>query len=125
MTNFRPCGDCSACCDGHFSGKAYGNYFGGGKPCSFLMNKLCTIYDTRPGFCHKYQCAWSQYLLDDDMRPDQCGLMVSVENNEETGKQYLKAIEVWKEVPYSSYEKVEQAARKLNTDWILVKHHEL
>lgn len=125
MQTFRPCGDCSACCDGHYGGNAYGNQFGKLKPCVFLINKLCSIYETRPGFCQKYQCAWSQHLLNEDMRPDQCGLMVSVENNKETGKQFLKAVEIWKEVPYESYEKLDKCAKTLGAEWVLVKHHEV
>lgn len=122
MKEFRPCGDCSACCDGHYSGNAYGNYFGKRKPCIFLQNSLCNIYDTRPGFCRNFQCAWSQFLLDEDMRPDQCGLLVSVEKNKETGNQFLKAVEIWKDVPYETYQKIDRAARHLNTEWILIKY---
>ena len=122
---FKPCGDCSACCDGHFSANAYGNLAGKGRPCVFLIKGLCSIYDHRPGFCSKFQCAWSQHLLHEDMRPDQCGLMVSVENDKETGEQYPKAIEGWKEVPYESYEKRDECATNIGAKWILVKYHEV
>lgn len=121
---FKDCGECSACCDGHYKGKAYGNLFGGGKPCIFLQKSICTIYESRPSFCHKYQCAWTQHLLDEDMRPDKCGLMVSVEKNPDTGEQFLKAVEIWKEVPYTSYKKLDRCAKKLGTKWELVKHYE-
>jgi len=118
----RPCGECTACCDGQLISKSYGNEFGQGQKCIFLVKKKCTIYETRPQVCRNYQCAWTQYLLDEDMRPDKCGLMVSVEINNNV--QYLKAIEIWKNVPFESYEKLEKCANKLNTKWVKVSYHE-
>lgn len=123
--DFKPCGECSACCDGHYGGNSYGNIMGEGRSCVFLIKAKCSVYNDRPDFCRKYQCAWSQYLLHDDMRPDRCGLMVSVENDKETGKQYLKVVEVWKNVPYESYEKLDECAKKIGAKWILVKHRDL
>jgi Fe-S-cluster containining protein len=116
----RPCGECNACCGGQLLGTAHGNSFGSGKKCIFLVEQKCSIYDTRPGVCRKYQCAWSQHLLDAEDRPDQLGLMVSVENQE--NKQVLRAIELWETVPYSSYEKLNQAAKRLNTTWTRVPY---
>jgi hypothetical protein len=58
------------------------------------------------------------------MRPDKCGLMVSVESNSDTQEQFLKVIEVWKNVPYKSYEKLDECAKKIGAKWVLVKHHE-
>lgn len=124
-SNFKPCGECSACCDGHYGGNSHGNIMGNGRPCVFLLKGLCSIYEDRPGFCRKYQCAWSQHLLYDDMRPDRCGLLVSVEINKETGEQFLKAVEIWKEVPYESYEKLEACAKRLDTKWVLIKHRDV
>jgi Fe-S-cluster containining protein len=122
---FRPCGGCSACCEGYYAGVAYGNTFKNGKPCVFLVNKLCAIYDDRPGFCRKFQCAWSQHLLDESLRPDQCGLLVSVETHPDSGAQYLKAVEITPHVPYETLEKLNQAAIKLNTQWTLIKYHDI
>jgi hypothetical protein len=51
--------------------------------------------------------------------------MVSVENDKETGEQYPKAIEGWKEVPYESYEKRDECATNIGAKWILVKYHEV
>ncbi len=120
ITDFRPCGDCTACCSGQLMGESYGNWFGRGKKCIFLVKESCTIYETRPESCRKYQCAWSQHLLDMDLRPDKCGLMVSVEIAD--GRQYLKAIEIWPNVPYESYKRLNDCAKKLNTDWIKVNY---
>jgi len=84
---FRDCGDCTACCT-YLKGSSYGYEFGGGKSCKFLCESGCDIYKIRPNVCMNYQCAWSQELLPEEMRPDKCGVIASVENNE-TG-QYLK-----------------------------------
>lgn len=87
---FRQCGDCSECCTGKLDGNAYGNSFNIEKPCVFLVEKKCCIYKTRPDTCARYQCAWSQGILPESMRPDICGYIVSVEikNN----KQFLKIV---------------------------------
>jgi Fe-S-cluster containining protein len=118
----KPCGDCTACCSGQLMSVSYGNFFGKGKKCVFLVKEKCTIYDTRPDVCRTYQCAWTQGILYDEMRPDQCGLMVSVEYDKE-GKQYLKAMEVTEHVPYESFQKLDECAKKLNTYWVKVKHN--
>jgi hypothetical protein len=120
ITIFRPCGECTACCDGQLIGDSYGNKFGNNKACIFLINHCCSVYETRPDTCKRYQCAWSQSLFDADMRPDKIGLMVSVEiiNNERV----LKAIEIWEIVPYESYKRVGDWAQKLNVKLIKVSY---
>jgi Fe-S-cluster containining protein len=91
MTNFRPCGDCNACCS-WLIGNAFGWEFGCGKSCKFLEDNKCGVHKARPEVCRNYQCAWSQYLLPEEMRPDKSGVLVSVEMNER--EQYLKAISI-------------------------------
>jgi Fe-S-cluster containining protein len=120
---YRPCGDCTACCKGHLTGVAYGNEFKNHKPCVFLcQSKKCLIYDSRPSMCINYQCAWTQKLLPEDMKPDMCGLIVSVKKDE-NGEQYLEAVEIIELVPYHSYMQLNQAAKKLNVKWIKVPYH--
>lgn len=119
---FRPCGDCAACCEGHLIGTAHGNKYGNHKPCVFLVSGLCSIYQQRPTSCHNYQCAWSQHLLPQKMRPDQCGVLVSVETNAETGQQYLKAIEIRESVDYQVHRELKEAATRLGTELVLVPY---
>jgi Fe-S-cluster containining protein len=88
--NFRECGPCTECCSGKLIGNSYGNEFGGGRKCIFLVEQKCTIYCTRPDSCQKYQCAWSQKLLSEKFRPDQCRVLVSVEMFD--GRQGLKVV---------------------------------
>jgi len=87
---FKPCEECTVCCSGILSGNIYGNIFNKNKQCVFLVEQQCTIYETRPNTCRNYQCAWSQGLLPDWMKPSQCNVIISVEN--ENNKQYLKVI---------------------------------
>lgn len=86
---FRECGDCTICCT-WLVGESYGNSFGCGKSCKFLEENKCGIYDDRPEACKNYQCAWSQHLLLEEMRPDKCGIIVSVEKKDNI--QYLRSI---------------------------------
>ena len=83
----RSCGDCTACCS-WMKGSAYGYEFGGGKSCKFLCETGCSVHKARPKVCEGYFCAWSQELLSEEMRPDKCGVLASVENNEKG--QYIK-----------------------------------
>lgn len=116
----RPCGDCSACCEGWLKGNAYGNEFKPYTKCPFLIHGLCSIYSTKPEFCSKYQCAWSQGLLDEDMQPNTCGLLVSVKTKED-GSKFLEAVPIRKDVSYDTYRKLDDAARRLDVKWMLVE----
>ena len=89
---FKECGDCTVCCDGWLEGNAYGNNFGYQKPCVFLCKQTCSIYSTRPSMCAKYQCAWSQGLFPDWMKPTESQVLISVENKH--NKQFLKVIQI-------------------------------
>lgn len=123
-TEFRPCGDCTGCCQGILAVNVHGNLAQGRRPCYFLVDNKCTIYNERPSVCRNYQCAWSQGILDEDMRPDKCGIMVSVADAED-GSQYLKVVELWPNVPYETYEKLNKCAKALNTVWVGIKYDEI
>ena len=86
----KSCGSCFSCCTGTLIGNAYGNEHYPTKPCVFLVNNKCSIYETRPAYCQKYQCAWSQDILSDLMQPDKCGVIISVEIDKSTNKQFLR-----------------------------------
>jgi Fe-S-cluster containining protein len=118
--NFRPCGDCNACCEGNLVGNAYGNRFGHGKPCVFLVNKTCSIHKTRPVSCQKYQCAWSQHLFSEWMKPTNSGVMISVETNFENNKQFLKVIELKPNIRFEVYQEIENFCRTNNTHYVKV-----
>jgi hypothetical protein len=50
------------------------------------------------------------------MRPDKCGILVSVEIDENK-KQYLKVIEIDKSVTFETYKRLDECAKKLDTYW--------
>jgi len=118
LTTFRPCGDCTACCDGHIIGNSYGNSFGFSKPCVFLVHKLCSIYSDRPKSCSNYQCAWSQGLFSEKLKPNESGVLISVETSD--GVQFLKVVEMRESIAYSVYEEIEAFCKNNNTYYIKV-----
>lgn len=117
--NFRPCGECTECCNGSLEHRVYGNYVGNFKPCSFLVSKDCTIYKDRPQTCSNYQCAWTQNLLPEDMRPDKSGVLVSVEFDQDK-KQYLKVIELKDVVEFTVYNEIDAFTKQNDTYWTKV-----
>lgn len=117
--NFRECGDCTACCEGFLVGNAHGNRFGNYKPCIFLVKNICAIYKDRPTSCHSYQCAWTQHLLPDWMKPNLCGVLVSVET-EPSGQQFLRVIEMRETIDYSVYAEIKAFCNLHNTYYIKV-----
>ena len=119
--NFRPCDECNACCAGQLSGEVYGRKFGCGKKCDFLIKGLCSIYNDRPKMCRDYQCAWTQHLFDEDLRPDKCGLMISVENDENEQK-FFRIMEIRPNVASEVYERVTKRILELNTYYKIVPY---
>lgn len=99
---------------------AHGNFFGLGKKCVFLTEDKCSIYKTRPNICQKYQCGWSQYLIDEDLRPDKCGIIVSVRT--EKNEQYFELIETKENISYETYERIENTLKKLNSKIVRVRY---
>lgn len=87
----RNCGSCHACCDGWLEGYAYGVAFGNKKKCSFLCAEKCVIYQIRPQVCKNYYCAWVQGLFSESLKPDESGLLVSV--NDWSQGQFFRIIE--------------------------------
>lgn len=109
---FRDCTGCSACCEGNLIGNAHGNPFGP-RPCVFLDGQQCGIYDTRPGVCAKYQCAWTQNLFDDIIkRPSDSNMLISVEQKD--NEQYLKCVKMG-DVDEDAMEYLNGWAQKHNT----------
>lgn len=77
----RECGQCTACCfeitiDDPMLAKP---------PRTLCVNCQadgCSIYAVRPDDCRRWFCLWRRIAnLPDDLRPDNCGLLVSVVEN--------------------------------------------
>jgi Fe-S-cluster containining protein len=110
---FRDCGECTACCT-WLIGDAFSWKFGGGKTCKFLECNGCGVHKARPEPCRDYQCAWSQHLLPEEMRPDKCNALVSVEQNEKG--QYLKVLRInSKEITPEVIQYFKDWSEKMNT----------
>jgi Fe-S-cluster containining protein len=122
MSEFRPCGDCTACCDGWLIGEANGKSFGHGKACPFLINKMCSIYKDRPNVCCSYQCAWTQHLFPEWMKPNECGVLISVEKKED--HQFLRIIEMWPVIDYKVYVELDKFCTENNTYYVKVPYED-
>lgn len=121
---FRPCGECTACCDGNLLSNSHGNIFGNKKPCVFLVEKICSVYKDRPNTCKNYQCAWSQSLFDEDLRPDRCGVLISVENNLNTKKQFFKVVQIKEDVSFEVMRRIEKRANELGGEIKFLEYNE-
>ena len=116
---FRECGECTACCS-WLIGDAFAWEFGAGKTCNFLECNGCGVHKARPETCRNYQCAWSQHLLPEEMRPDKCGFLVSVEQNE--NGQYLKVLLINnEEIDTKTKEWLNDWSEKMNTPVLIVE----
>lgn len=116
---FRDCGDCTACCS-WLVGDAFGWKFGCGQTCRFLEEGGCGVHKARPESCRNYQCAWSQYLLPEEMRPDKSNVLVSVEQN--NGVQYLKVMAInSKQISDEVRQYLQDWSSKMNTPVIFVE----
>lgn len=99
QTDFRECGECNECCKWLNIDDVHGHEVKPGKPCFFLCEeKNCTIHEERPEVCKSYQCAWSQGILPQWMKPNKVNAIVNVEKWG-TNKEYqlLKVIETGQE----------------------------
>ena len=115
----RECGECTACCT-WLQGSAYGHDFGRGNSCKFLCESGCSIHKVRPKMCEQYFCAWAQELLPEEMRPDKCGVLVSVENG--NIGQYLRIISTDQEINMSTLDYFKEWSQIMNTPVLYLKN---
>ena len=70
------------CCSGVLTSEQYGHSMHFGKPCFFVANKGCTIYEDRPEHCKGFKCEWlAQDYLPMWMRPDLSKVIVVQKDN--------------------------------------------
>lgn len=77
----RECGDCVACCKSLEIQEPQLT-----KPaevlCQHCTGHSCGIYDNRPSVCRGWYCVWRvEKDLSDDMRPDKCGVMFTLDGD--------------------------------------------
>lgn len=119
MNTLKPCGECTACCEGFAESNIFGNVMRNGKKCVFLVDEKCCIYKDRPEVCIKFQCAWSQGIISDDLRPDKSGILAYVKNLENNDQEII-AIEMKNDVKFSDHLKLINDVKKLNTNLNLI-----
>lgn len=112
----RECGACQACCQGWVQGDAYGCKFGKGKQCLFLLDK-CSIYHFRPQTCQKFYCGWAQELVPEWMRPDQCKVLISIENW--SGGQFLRCMEMGQKMSDDALLEITKFCQQNNAPYML------
>jgi hypothetical protein len=77
----RSCGDCTACCvvtliDTPQLQKPEGQV------CPNCTGAGCAIYDSRPGVCRTFNCAWKRIpSMPPETRPDRLGVMFTLERH--------------------------------------------
>ena len=116
----RPCGDCTACCT-WLKGTAYGYEFGGGKSCKFLCETGCTVYKARPKVCEGHFCGWAQELLPEEMRPDKCGVLATVEDN--PNGQHIKLTSMEKLINKDTLDYFKEWSIRMNTPVLYLKNN--
>ena len=119
----RECGDCYACCNGNLLARIHSNPMGAGKPCVFLVEGECSVYEDRPQVCKDYQCGWSQGLLSEEMKPTLSNVMISVETKD--NKQFLRVIELTDDVKEDVYTEIKEFTDKHYTYFVKVPYRKV
>lgn len=89
----RTCDSCTKCCQGHLLGEVQGHSFQPGKPCFFVSEKGCSIYEDRPNNpCKTFKCEWlAQDYLPMWFRPDLSKVIVV--SRQHDGEDWLEVCE--------------------------------
>ena len=91
----KTCNGCVACCSGALHGQAHGHAFWKGRPCHFMENNGCSIYEERPEVpCKSYQCGYLIYdWMPHWMRPDLSGVILTPRLTEKNKIPYVEVVE--------------------------------
>lgn len=94
IAEYKSCDGCTACCSGVKPGEAYGKPFWKGRPCHFVTDAGCSIYEQRPDDpCKSFECGYKKFeWVPEWMRPDRSGVILSIANK--NGIEYLEVREV-------------------------------
>jgi hypothetical protein len=89
----RQCGSCKACCEGWLAAEIHGEKMLPGKPCHYICETGCSIYQDRPKeICEAYSCLW---LKDNSipgwLKPNECNVILT--RKEINGISYIEATE--------------------------------
>lgn len=97
MTRF--CNGCTACCEGWLWGSAHGHNFYPGRPCHFMCESGCSIYEDRPEKpCKTFKCMWlTNQIIPEWLKPNLSKVIVVERNYENTGY-YLEIYETGQKI---------------------------
>ena len=89
----RSCDGCTKCCEGWLWSEAYGHKFWPGRPCHFMCEKGCSIYENRPiDPCKNFKCEWLENNnIPEWMKPSVSNVIIYKRN--EDGKDLLEFTE--------------------------------
>ena len=89
----RTCDGCIKCCEGWLWGEAHGHKFWPGRPCHFMSDKGCSIYEKRPYEpCKSFKCEWLvNESIPEWMKPDLINAIIYI--REEQGKTFWEITE--------------------------------
>lgn len=75
----RECGDCMVCCE-YMPISTRGLIKPGNTLCPHvIVNRGCSIYETRPNVCRTWHCLWRRdAAMPDELRPDKSGMLFSL-----------------------------------------------
>lgn len=88
-----------------------------------MVSKKCSIYETRPKSCQKFQCAWTQNLFSDSMKPTISNVLISIETDS-AGKKFLKVIEMAETIGFEVYYEINEFCQTNDTYYVKVPFNE-
>lgn len=99
MNADRNCQGCTACCEGWLWGSAHGHNFYAGRPCHFMCESGCSIYENRPEDpCKTFKCAWLQYKEIPEWLKPNLSKVIIVERSWEGHSNYLEVFETGEKI---------------------------
>lgn len=104
----RKCDGCTKCCEGWLHGSAHGKSFWPGRPCHFVGERSCTIYNKRPEDpCRIFSCEWLKNPeIPEWMKPDRDNLLIVDKK--------IKGVKFWKVLEAGQKIRVESLSWLIN-----------
>ncbi len=90
----RNCNGCTECCNGSskLHGEIFGKHFHSGKPCHYVGESGCTIYENRPQDpCKRFRCEWldNPEMFPEWMKPN-LSKIIGIRRTTEKGNSILE-----------------------------------
>ena len=112
----RQCGPCTKCCEGWVTAKINGVSIVPLKPCAFLTNKGCGVYEKRPPVpCRSFKCGWlsDSSPLPEHMSPVNCGAIILFDRKWQ-GRTIISALPTGPKIPQETLDWLMAYAQEKN-----------